>query len=143
MIKHEVASHSLSSDLGSLINDEKSSDLILEAGERKFKVHRNILAARSPVFANLLAQLEDEISEKDDNKDVIKANSINRKVKDVKDQSHLDIRREETKNKETEDKILQYEKNEEACEGGLKDTSSLDEKEERPMKKLVITDLPS
>lgn len=143
MIKQEVASHSLSSDLGSLINDEKSSDLILEAGERKFKVHRNILAARSPVFANLLAQLEDEISEKDDNKDVIKANSINRKVKDVKDQSHLDIRREETKNKETEDKILQYEKNEEACEGGLKDTSSLDEKEERPMKKLVITDLPS
>merc|ERR1719244_1282356 len=96
MIKQEVASHSLSSDLGSLINDEKSSDLILEAGERKFKVHRNILAARSPVFANLLAQLEDEISEKDVNK----ANSINRKVKDVKDQSHLDIRREETKNKE-------------------------------------------
>merc|ERR1719244_1832382 len=116
MIKQEVASHSLSSDLGSLINDEKSSDLILEAGERKFKVHRNILAARSPVFANLLAQLEDEISEKDDNKVVIKANSINRKLKDVKDQSHLDIRREETKNKETEDKILQYEKNEEACE---------------------------
>ncbi|XP_023332547.1 uncharacterized protein LOC111704523 [Eurytemora carolleeae] len=34
IIREEEAAHSLSSDLGSLINDEKSSDLILEAGER-------------------------------------------------------------------------------------------------------------
>ena len=66
IIEKEEPSHSLSSDLGSLINDEKSSDLILEAGERKFRVHRNILAARSPVFATLLAQLEDEIREKEE-----------------------------------------------------------------------------
>merc|ERR1711988_471655 len=32
-----------------------------EAGERRFRVHRNILAARSPVFASLLTQLEQEI----------------------------------------------------------------------------------
>jgi len=58
IIREEEAVHSLSSDLGSLINDEKSSDLILQAGERKFMVHRNILAARSPVFADLLARME-------------------------------------------------------------------------------------
>ena len=34
IIREEEAAHSLSSDLGSLINDEKSSDLILQAGER-------------------------------------------------------------------------------------------------------------
>ena len=34
IIREEEAIHSLSSDLGHLINDEKSSDLILEAGER-------------------------------------------------------------------------------------------------------------
>ena len=34
IIREEEAIHSLSSDLGNLINDEKSSDLILEAGER-------------------------------------------------------------------------------------------------------------
>ena len=61
IIKKEEPCHSLSSDLGSLINDEASSDLILEAGERRFRVHRNILAARSPVFASLLTQLEQEI----------------------------------------------------------------------------------
>ena len=61
IIKKEEPCHSLSSDLGSLINDEASSDLILEAGERRFRVHRNILAARSPVFAALLTQLEQEI----------------------------------------------------------------------------------
>jgi len=60
IIKKEEPCHSLSSDLGSLINDEASSDLILEAGERRFRVHRNILAARSPVFASLLTQLERE-----------------------------------------------------------------------------------
>jgi len=53
----EEESHNLSSDLGTLINDEKSSDLILQAGDRNFKVHKNILAARSPVFAKQLSKL--------------------------------------------------------------------------------------
>jgi len=61
IIREEEAAHSLSSDLGSLINDEKSSDLILQAGERRFMVHQNILAARSPVFADLLARMEADI----------------------------------------------------------------------------------
>lgn len=64
IIRQEEVIHSLSSDLGNLINDEKSSDLILEAGERKFMVHRNILSARSPVFASLLAQLENNMDRK-------------------------------------------------------------------------------
>ena len=93
IIREEEAAHSLSSDLGSLINDEKSSDLILQAGERygterdrerigeetndipnimniheylssrRFMVHQNILAARSPVFADLLARMESDIQE--------------------------------------------------------------------------------
>jgi len=66
IIKKEEPCHSLSSDLGSLINDEASSDLILEAGERRFRVHRNILAARSPVFASLLTQLEKEMKAKEE-----------------------------------------------------------------------------
>ena len=57
--EEESQTHSLSSDLGTLINHEKSSDLILQAGDRQFQVHRNILAARSPVFAKLLSQLEE------------------------------------------------------------------------------------
>merc|ERR1711892_613703 len=57
IITQEEESHSLSSDLGTLINDEKSSDIILQAGHRTFQVHRNILAARSPVFAKQLSQL--------------------------------------------------------------------------------------
>lgn len=65
IIREEEANHSLSSDLKSLINDEKSSDLILEAGERKFLVHKNILAARSPVFADLLARLDPDICQHD------------------------------------------------------------------------------
>ena len=52
--------HCLASDLGFLINHAESSDLILETGDKKFRVHKNILAARSPVFALLLAKSEDE-----------------------------------------------------------------------------------
>merc|ERR1711974_352026 len=65
----EEPCHSLSSDLGSLIHGEASSDLILEAGERRFRVHRNILAARSPVFASLLTQLEQEMKAKEELKE--------------------------------------------------------------------------
>ena len=66
IIKKEEPSHSLSSDLGCLINDEASSDLILEAGERRFRVHRSILAARSPVFAALLQKMEEEMKGKEE-----------------------------------------------------------------------------
>ena len=66
IIKKEEPCHSLSSDLGCLINDEASSDLILEAGERRFRVHRSILAARSPVFAALLLKMEEEMKGKEE-----------------------------------------------------------------------------
>jgi len=44
-------------------NENDPSDLIVEAGERKFKVHRNILTAESPVFAKLLLGVEDDTEE--------------------------------------------------------------------------------
>eukprot|EP00096_Caligus_rogercresseyi_P011269 TRINITY_DN4387_c0_g1_i1.p1 TRINITY_DN4387_c0_g1~~TRINITY_DN4387_c0_g1_i1.p1 ORF type:complete len:446 (-),score=162.99 TRINITY_DN4387_c0_g1_i1:532-1869(-) len=68
IIKEDSSLHSLSSDLKSLINDEKSSDVVIETAEgKKFKVHRNILSARSPVFADMLkdSQKSDKIELKD------------------------------------------------------------------------------
>ena len=59
IIHKEEESHSLSSDLSSLINDQKSADCILQAGDRTWKVHSNILAARSPVFAKQLSELDE------------------------------------------------------------------------------------
>ena len=59
IIHKEEESHSLSSDLSSLINDQKSADCILQAGDRTWQVHSNILAARSPVFAKQLSDLDE------------------------------------------------------------------------------------
>ena len=59
LLKDDSANHSLSSDLKNLINDEKSSDLTIEAGGKKFNVHRNILMARSPVLADLIKKKEE------------------------------------------------------------------------------------
>ena len=59
IIHKEEESHSLSSDLSSLINDKKSADCILQAGDKTWQVHSNILAARSPVFAKQLAELDE------------------------------------------------------------------------------------
>ena len=70
LLKDDTGLHSLSSDLKGLINDEKSSDLDLEAGGKVFKVHRNILSARSPVFAELLKQKENKDLEKLEIKDL-------------------------------------------------------------------------
>ena len=50
--------HSLSTDLGVLLSTGEVSDLIIQAGERQFRVHKNILATRSPVFAQLISELE-------------------------------------------------------------------------------------
>lgn len=63
LLKDDSSNHSLSSDLRSLINDDKTADLILEAENKTFKVHRNILAARSPVFASLLNQSKPDRTE--------------------------------------------------------------------------------
>ena len=35
--------------------------MILAAGDREFRVHRNILAARSPVFAQILSKNDGEL----------------------------------------------------------------------------------
>jgi len=60
LVKDDSDNHSLSSDLRNLINDEKSADMIVEAGDGKeFKVHRNILSARSPVLASAITKLDD------------------------------------------------------------------------------------
>ena len=40
IVKDDSANHSLPSDLKALINDEKSADVVVEAGGKEFKVHR-------------------------------------------------------------------------------------------------------
>ena len=161
IIKKEEPCHSLSSDLGCLINDEASSDLILEAGERKFRVHRNILAARSPVFASLLAQLEEEIKAKETEaaleesgkKPVTEHDKIEEETKEA-------VTCEETESEQTDKEASTDTKNlspepEELLEGEStkveleKETSKVKSAEEekgereKTMKKLVIPDLPS
>lgn len=49
--KTDMERHSLSQDLRRLLMAEQDTDLVLCAQEREFRVHRNILSARSPVFA--------------------------------------------------------------------------------------------
>ena len=50
----------LSQNLETLLESEKHSDVILLVGGKKLKAHKNILAARSPVFA---AMFEHECKE--------------------------------------------------------------------------------
>ena len=40
IVKDDSANHSLPSDLKALINDEKSADVVVEAGGKEFNVHR-------------------------------------------------------------------------------------------------------
>lgn len=77
IIKENEANHSLSSDLKNLIDDEKSSDLILQSGSREFRVHSNILAARSPVFAALLKE-----KQLDEDEETIKDNKIEETIEE-------------------------------------------------------------
>lgn len=156
IIKKEEPCHSLSSDLGSLINDEASSDLILEAGERKFRVHRNILAARSPVFASLLAQLEEELKAKEEGRrdGVVEARdgTVTGDHNIIEEESEEAVTCEEVEHEKTErgetplessidcveveKDILEVKVDEEKRESGGEET-------EKPMKKLVINDLSS
>eukprot|EP00095_Tigriopus_kingsejongensis_P011238 maker-scaffold414_size178625-snap-gene-0.27 protein:Tk11238 transcript:maker-scaffold414_size178625-snap-gene-0.27-mRNA-1 annotation:"protein roadkill" len=85
LLKDDSENHSLSADLKALINDEKSSDLILEADGKMFKVHRNILAARSPVFAALLrtgdAQSQSDGLSEQDQSGLVRTNPLAGKAK--------------------------------------------------------------
>ena len=148
IIKKEEPCHSLSSDLGSLINDEASSDLILEAGERRFRVHRNILAARSPVFAALLTQLEQEI----------KANEVLEEVEErvterrcVGQERIEEETEEEVTCEETEVESVPKERSpgvEEEVDVQEKDVKEVEDSQEKgektkaAVKKLVIENLP-
>lgn len=58
----------LSQDLGSLLDDQKLTDVVLCVGNKEFPAHKAILAARSPVFA---AMFEHNMKEKRLNKVVI------------------------------------------------------------------------
>ena len=67
----------LTDDLGNLLVDDHLSDVVLCVGDRKFPVHRAILAARSPVFramftSNMKESVSEEISIEDIEPDVIK-----------------------------------------------------------------------
>jgi len=154
IIKKEEPCHSLSSDLGSLINDEASSDLILEAGERRFRVHRNILAARSPVFASLLTQLEQEMKAKEELKEeeedegrVKERRSVGQER--IEEETEEDVTCEEAEAeavpKVVEESHEEVEKEEEAEDKAVEaitDPKEKGEREKKAVKKLVIENLP-
>ena len=50
------------SDLAALIDDELSSDMLLACKDKTFKVHRNILTARSSVIGKLMEEKEESES---------------------------------------------------------------------------------
>ena len=143
IIKKEEPCHSLSSDLGSLINDEASSDLILEAGERRFRVHRNILAARSPVFASLLTQLEQEIKANEGLEEVEERVKERRCVgqERIEEETEEEVTCEETE-VESVPKERSPEVEEEKAVKEVEDSQEKGEKTKAAVKKLVIENLP-
>ena len=153
IIKKEEPCHSLSSDLGSLINDEASSDLILEAGERRFRVHRNILAARSPVFASLLTKLEQEMKAKEELKEEEKDEGRGKERRGlgqerIEEETEEDVTCEEAE-VEAVPKVVEesseVEEEEEAQEKAVEvvtDPKDKGEREKKAVKKLVIENLP-
>ena len=143
IIKKEEPCHSLSSDLGSLINDEASSDLILEAGERRFRVHRNILAARSPVFASLLTQLEQEIKANEGLEEVEEKVKERRCVgqERIEEETEEEVTCEETE-VESVSKERSPEVEKEKAVKEVEDSQEKGEKTKAAVKKLVIENLP-
>ena len=148
IIKKEEPCHSLSSDLGSLINDEASSDLILEAGERRFRVHRNILAARSPVFASLLTQLEQEIKANEGLEEVEEKVKERRCVgqERIEEETEEEVTCEETEvesvPKERSPEVEEEVDVKEKAVKKVKDSQEKGEKAKAAVKKLVIENLP-
>ena len=153
IIKKEEPCHSLSSDLGSLINDEASSDLILEAGERRFRVHRNILAARSPVFASLLTKLEQEMKAKEELKEEEKDEGRGKERRGlgqerIEEETEEDVTCEEAE-VEAVPKVVEESQEvaeEEEAQGKavevVTDPKDKGEREKKAVKKLVIENLP-
>ena len=145
IIKKEEPCHSLSSDLGSLINDEASSDLILEAGERRFRVHRNILAARSPVFASLLTQLEQEIKANEGLEEVEERVKERRCVgqERIEEETEEEVTCEETEVESVpKERSPEVEEEEEKAVKEVEDSQEKGEKTKAAVKKLVIENLP-
>ena len=144
IIKKEEPCHSLSSDLGSLINDEASSDLILEAGERRFRVHRNILAARSPVFASLLTQLEQEIKANEGLEEVEERVKERRCVgqERIEEETEEEVTCEETEVESVPKERSPEVEEEEKAVKEVEDSQEKGEKAKAAVKKLVIENLP-
>merc|ERR1712130_201798 len=147
IIKKEEPCHSLSSDLGSLINDEASSDLILEAGERRFRVHRNILAARSPVFASLLTQLEQEIKAKEEEKDEDRGKErrgLGQERIEEETEEDVTLSEAEAVSKVVEESHEEEEEEQEEAVKALSDSKEEkgEKEKEKVVKKLVIENLP-
>merc|ERR1711974_109065 len=130
------------------INDEASSDLILEAGERRFRVHRNILAARSPVFASLLTQLEQEMKAKEEEKDERREKERRGLGQErIEEETEEDVTCEEAE-AEAVPKVVEESQEVEAEEAQEKtveavtDPKDKGEREKKAVKKLVIESLP-
>ena len=135
--------HSLSSDLGSLINDEASSDLILAAGDREFRVHRNILAARSPVFAKILSKIDCELKQSD-NKDNATDPVACHSILEETDEEIAETKAEDDKSEETKKTVKRPGEHTAISKSNVCDENlveSVREKEEL-MKAVLITEYP-
>ena len=127
--------HSLSTDLGVLLTTGEVSDLIIQAGERQFRVHKNILATRSPVFAQLISELE--AGQGDDNTGTQVCHSI-------VEETEEDIIAQTLNTDDHDTKEETKETNHDRAGGDdFADYNEkvLDTEKEEKMKKLVITDL--
>ncbi|XP_065199985.1 speckle-type POZ protein B-like [Planococcus citri] len=67
--------HDFSQDIERLFGEEDFSDFTVTVGDEQFRVHRNILAARSPVFAAMLKH-----NMKEQNQNCLKITDMDRSV---------------------------------------------------------------
>ena len=117
-----------------------SSDLILAAGDREFRVHRNILAARSPVFAQLLSKIDGELKQsenKDNATDPVACHSILEET----DEEIAQTKAEDDKSDETQktDKRLRAINESNDCDEKLVESVREDDQQ---IKAVLITEYP-
>lgn len=78
-MKNQTLKNNLADELLTLLEDEKFSDITIVVGENEIRAHKNILAARSSVFASLLMD-NDTVSNNDNSNYVIEITDVKPKI---------------------------------------------------------------